>query len=224
MAGLIVDRDRFLVLAGALAAAGCAPASTPPVNVAPAPVAQAPEPAPVTTVQAPPAGTSQPDDEALVVVTVDPETEEDPRLSPQGVCDNDVGEVSCDFITPAVFRGPACEGFAGSCGLLKDGYGYKPRVAAAIARCWQDKGAAACNMRVRQRCNREGIASACPDPQFTAHCEQALDQCRQRGQRPDFDLEECVKTLSSLEGGNLEWAKSAIGPSREGCKLMFPVY
>lgn len=51
-----------------------------------------------------------------------------------------------------------------------------------------------------------------PDPQFTSYCLDALDRCRTKGQRPDFDLDECVLALFSLEGGNLDWAKSAIGP------------
>ncbi len=139
-------------------------------------------------------------------------------------CRNEDGTVSCDFVAKGRFRGPACEGFLGSCELLKHGYGYKPRVAAAIAACWERVGPAACNMTVRQRCIREAFRTACPDPRFTTTCEIALDRCRHQHVRPDFDVTECVQALSSLEGSELEWAQGALGPTAEGCKLMFPVY
>ncbi|MBK7584836.1 MAG: hypothetical protein IPI67_32185 [Myxococcales bacterium] len=57
-----------------------------------------------------------------------------------------------------------------------------------------------------------------------ATCASSLERCKAEGQPPDFGLDECVRVLSALDGGNLEWAKSATGPSGEGCRLMFPVF
>jgi hypothetical protein len=217
----VIERERFLLLAAAMAAVHCAP---PPSQNSPQPArVSAPETAPPVL----PIGVAEPAPEPVVepmVATEKWDVVDEPPATSEQACNNEEGEVLCDFIVSGQFTGPACEGFRGACELLDKGYGYKRRVAAAIARCWESKGRAACQIRVRQRCNREALRSACPDPQFTSYCLDALDRCRQKGQRPDFDLDECVLALSSLEGGNLEWAKSAIGPSREGCKLMFPVY
>lgn len=212
----VVQRERFLLLSAAIAAVHCAP----PPEPAPPP-AQISSPQPIA-----PSGYAMAAAEPSPRLMVEPDAEafvEAPSESSLA-CDNDVGEVSCDFTSHGQFTGPACEGFTGSCELLKKGYGYKRRVAGAIAACWEREGRAACNIRVRQRCNREGLRTACPDSQFTAYCLDALQRCQDKRQRPDFDLDECIQALSSLEGGNLDWAKDAIGPSAEGCKLMFPVY
>ncbi len=220
-AALSVDRESFLLLTAALAASHCLPASTP---ASPSPEASskaspqdvAPPPS-VLTVAIP-----KPDPQPLPLEQEDPVAEE-PDEPTKPTCDNDQGQVSCDFIDHR-FRGPACEGFAGSCGLLKDSYGFRPRVAAEIAKCWKKRGRAACNIFVRKQCIRASLKHACPDPSFTPFCEGAIKRCRQKGQYPQFKVSECVSTLSSLKGGNLNWAKGAIGPSREGCRLMFPVY
>lgn len=204
MNGLRIDVERFVSLTLALAAGACAPA---------------PGPAPATR---------------TIVAVPEPETAAEPETASSQApehhkpaalaCDNDVGEVSCSFIDPKRYGGPMCEGFDGSCELLKKGYGYRRRVAAAVARCWESVGPRACDMFVRKTCYRKGLADACPDPSFEPFCVGVLERCKAKGQRADFSLPECVKALSSLEGGNLEWAKSAIGPSAEGCQLMFPVY
>lgn len=211
----IVQRERFLLLTAAIAAVHCAPPPGPVPQPAQISAPQPSEPAGYAMVADPPPElVAEPEQEAVAEAPAETEL----------ACDNDVGEISCDFTSQAQFSGPACEGFTGSCELLKKGYGYKRRVAGAIASCWEREGRAACNIRVRQRCNREGLRTACPDPQFTAPCQDALQRCRDKRRRPDFDLDECTQALSSLEGGNLDWAKDAIGPSAEGCKLMFPVY
>lgn len=211
----MVQREPFLLLTAAIAAVHCAP----PPEPAPQPVQiSAPQPSEPAGyeifTELPPAPMVEPEPQAVA------EAPEETELT----CDNDVGEISCEFTSQAQFSGPACEGFTGSCELLQKGYGYKRRVAGSIAACWKREGRAACNIRVRQRCNREGLRAACPDPQFTAYCQDALQRCRDKRQRPDFDLDECIQALSSLQGGNLNWAKNAIGPTAEGCKLMFPVY
>lgn len=210
-----IDREAFLALTAALA--GCAPAV--PAPRAPAPTANydttASSGGSVTVPQPTPAATGT---EELVEEVHTAESASGPA------CSNDEGDVSCDFVD-ARFDGPACEGFAGSCQLLQRGYGYRPRVAAAIARCWDKRGRAACNMRVKQQCIREAFQEACPDPAFNEFCASAEQRCKDAGKRPDFGVDECVRAMSSIEGRELEWAKGATGsPSREGCRLMFPVY
>lgn len=217
MGSFTVDRERFLVLASALASAHCGPAPA-------GPGALPPDPTATTRSAAPPTGSP--------VVVIEPTPEEPlpaPPLPPpvppsSSSCDNDVGDVSCAFVDGR-FRGPACEGFAGTCDLLREGAGYRPRVAEAIAHCFAQRGHAACNIRVRQRCIREAFDHACPDPVHEPFCRDAVDRCRAAGQRPDFDVDECVRALSATQpGDDLEWTKSAIGPTREGCRLTFTVY
>ncbi|MCA9595649.1 MAG: hypothetical protein KC776_20180 [Myxococcales bacterium] len=139
-------------------------------------------------------------------------------------CNNDVGDVNCNWVNERTFSGPACEGFGGTCDLLAKGYGYRLRVGAAVARCFEERGRAACDIRVRKQCFRSALAEACPDAAFTQTCESAVARCKAKHQRPDFTVSECIQALSSLEGGNLKWAQDSIGPSAEGCKLMYPVY
>ncbi len=165
-----------------------------------------------------------PEPEAIEPETTEPVSEvTDPP--PTSGCDNSVGDVDCSFVDPQRFAGPMCEGFRGSCELLKGGRSYKPRAAAAIARCYARKGPAVCNMRVRTQCIRAGLEEACADPKFTEFCEDIVRSCKKRRRRIDFNVEQCVKTLSAIGPDELNWAKGAMGsPSREGCKLMFPVY
>ncbi|HMR77745.1 MAG TPA: hypothetical protein PKD61_21700 [Polyangiaceae bacterium] len=210
------DRETFLALTAALASVGCAPAQQGKAESA--------------QTDAPPAYDTTEGPQSVVTVAEpeqsDPEpiqAVEDPPL-PSG-CNNDEGDVDCSFVDPQRFSGPMCEGFSGSCNSLADGHAYKLRPAAAIARCYARKGPAVCNMRVRTQCIREGLEEACPDPQFNEFCADLLVSCQKRGRRPDFTAEQCVKTLSGIGKAEFEWAKSAMGsPSREGCKLMFPVY
>lgn len=44
------------------------------------------------------------------------------------------------------------------------------------------------------------------------------------GPARSISVGECISALSSLMGGELAWAQSAIGSAAEGCELMFPVY
>ncbi len=202
-----IDFERFVQLTAAIAAAvGC----TPPAR------------------SYRPSTTNEPTSTSVPIA--DPEPDPDPVAEPAvepvvdpNACNNDVGDVSCAFIDNR-YSGPQCEGFSGTCELLQNGYGYRKRPAAAVARCFAERGASICNMRVRHTCFRQGIHDACPDPSFNSFCEDAIERCRARHVRPDYDVAECVQALSSLEGENLSWAKDALGPSAEGCKLMFPVY
>ncbi len=215
-----IDFDVFVTLTAAIAACGCTPqpaaktsaqkgdyfdstqSSTPAATVEP------------TATAAPVATAVEPDEPVRVVETAPPESG----------CNNDVGDVDCDWVNEQHYSGPACEGFGGTCDLLAKGYGYRLRVGAAVARCFAKKGRAACDIRIRKQCFRAALAEACPDPKFTQVCESAVARCKAKRQRPDFSVSECVQALSSLEGGNLKWAQDSIGPSAEGCKLTFPVY
>ena len=135
-------------------------------------------------------------------------------------CSNNEGQVDCAQLT-----GPACEGFSGLCSLLSNGgYGYKPRVAEAIARCWQRLGSRVCSIGARKQCNLEAIRQACPEAKYEAECQEILSNCRAAQARITYTAEECVQVLSSLRGGEQDWASGAMGPSAAGCRLMFPVY
>jgi hypothetical protein len=211
-----LDLEVFLALTAALATAGCSPAQTTG--------SQAADPA------APPSYDTTEGPQSVVVVAEPEQSDPEPvqaveePLLPTG-CNNDAGDVDCSFVDAQRFSGPMCEGFSGSCSSLAAGHTYKLRPAAAIAKCYARKGPAACNMRVRTQCIREGLEDSCPDPQFGEFCDTVMQSCQKRGRRLDFSREQCVKTLSGIGKAELDWAKGAMGsPSREGCKLMFPVY
>jgi len=138
---------------------------------------------------------------------------------PASRCSNADGKVDCSQLT-----GPTCEGFSGLCNLLASGYGYQPRVAEAILRCWQGLGARVCNIQARKQCNLEAIRQACPQPRYEQECQEILQRCKAANARITYTAEECVLVLSSLKGGEQDWASGAMGPSAAGCRLMFPVY
>jgi hypothetical protein len=215
-----VDRERFLFLAAALAAASCTarpPAELPtPEMSAPTPDGQAseqttPAAGPMIIVEPPP--NHQPPNPP-------PNPPIDAIAEPSGpTCDNDVGRVDCSALSST------CESLDGSCGMLAQGYPYRARVAEAVALCWARVGDRACNMRARQECYREGIGEGCLDPRFEPECEARLRACRDAGVSASYTLNECVQVLSSLsDEGERDWASGAMGPTREGCRLMFPVY
>ncbi len=202
----VVNRDRFLVLAAALASSTCGdsrPARTPP------------RAEPNVAIAEPEAETE----------TEEPGVVEEPAAlgDTSGTCDNDAGEIDCTTIARYEI-GPSCEGLAGSCNLLTKGYGFKRRIGAAIAKCWEGLGPGACNIKARERCNRQAVQSACPDPRFEPQCQAALDSCKAAHKRTDYTLDECVKVMSSLDDSNRNWAIGQMGPAAEGCRLMFPVY
>jgi hypothetical protein len=209
-----IDFETFLCLTAAIAAAGCG-APRPP------PAAQSLD----TTQGGNVIALGEPEEPTPETIqSAEPATSAEPAPDSGSACNNDAGEVSCDFIDPRKFGGPACEGFAGTCELLRKGHSYRLRVGAAAARCFEKRGLAACNMQVRTQCYRAALQEACPDSSYAAFCDAALARCKEKHLRPDFSATECVLALSSLEGGDLGWAQDSIGPSAEGCKLMFPVF
>jgi hypothetical protein len=212
----VVNRERFLMIVAALASSTCAeprPASAPP--------------APESKLEM--RGATEPDVEAEAeaeAAAEEPEVIEEKLEHGSAIrsaCDNDVGEIDCSRIARHEI-GPACEGLTGSCELLTKGYGFKRRVGEAIAKCWEGLGRKACNIKARERCNRQSLQSVCPDPRFEAQCQTALDRCKAARARVDYTLAECVQALSSLDDSNRDWAIGAMGPAAEGCRLMFPVY
>ncbi|PRP98278.1 hypothetical protein ENSA5_30100 [Enhygromyxa salina] len=200
-----VNRERFLALAAALAAASCIP--QPPADL-PKPEVSEPEPEP------------EPATGPVVIVEPAPTPSPTAFVEPAApACDNNLGRVDCSQISST------CEGLRGSCQMLADGYPYKARVGESVARCWARLGQGACNMRGRKQCYREGIRDGCLDPAFEAECQERLDRCHDAGASANYTVDECVQVLSSLsDEGEREWASQAMGPTREGCRLMFPVY
>jgi hypothetical protein len=212
-----IDRERFLVLVTALASLECTDGRVGRDPVEPV------EPAPPA-----PASHVYPDPEPQAV---DPPADE-PVVSMQeaATCSNDVGEVDCSRIAEHDVGGPACEGLAGACQLLANGYAYKPRVAQAIATCWEGLGRGACDTVRRGRCNDEAVRQACPDPQYESQCRSIVDRCEASGARLELTVETCVQALSALEDdAERSWAAGAMGPDHEGgrtrrCRLMVPVW
>jgi hypothetical protein len=218
---LRIDLETFVYLATAIAVVGCVhePKPVPPPSAAaPAPDTSGAVGVPTIASAAP--APPPPDDGP----PPEPTANVEPPTVASLACDNDVGEVSCDFARSPSFGGPACEGFEGTCDLLAEGQSYRLRVGAAAARCFAQKGRGACDIRVRTKCYRAALQEACPDPSFVPQCEAAVSACHAQHQRPDFTVDECVKALSSLQGGDLGWAESAMGPTAEGCRLAFPVF
>lgn len=209
MPPLVVDRERFLGLVVAIGSSACtrAPADAPPAVVV---AVEAPKPTP----QPPATATALVDEPAR------------PPEKETSSCDNDVGgPIDCAPIAKHERGGPTCEGLGGSCASLAKGdYGYRPRVAEAIAACWERLGKRACSIKERERCNLEGIKKACPEASFESRCEATLAKCRAAGARIRFTKEECVLVASSLKPRDRDWALGAMGPSAEGCRLMFNVY
>jgi hypothetical protein len=190
----VVDRDRFLLLAAMLASTTCG------------------EPRPAS---APPRAASN-----ITLEVPEPQADGDEL----NACDNDdVGEIDCSAIARHEV-GPTCEGLAGGCELLAKGYGYKRRIGAEIAKCWERLGRGACNITARERCNLQGVQSACTDRRFEPQCQAALDRCTAARVRVGYTLAECMQVLSSLDDANRDWALGAMGPAAEGCRPLVPVY
>ena len=211
-----IDRDRFLLLVVAMSAPACggprghADAPRDAVTVAvPPPDAQAPAPAPT-----PVASDTPPPPTATAVAQA-------PSCGEQ----NDVGAVACPHLRALHLGGPACEGVLGTCDLLAGGSIYRRRAAETAAACLDRIGRRACDITARKKCYEEGIRASCPEPRFESACEAAMARCEEAHVRPTYTKEECVQVLSSLTGGDRDWARGAMGPSSEGkCELMFTVF
>lgn len=220
---MLVDRERFLVLAGAIASAtACTRTTEVPTADLPIlpPVASSAPEAPRVVAQPPTpptlAGASSASSSSLG----------DPVVSPSA-CeqDNDTGTVDCSKWKGRKLGGPACEGLEGTCDLLAKSYAYRPKAAAAAAACLSKLGAGACDIRARNRCYLEGVKAACPEPQYEARCQGKIDMCRAANVRVQYTKEECVKAMSAQHERDREWAISQMGPSSEGkCQLMYTVF
>lgn len=208
---LAVDRDRFLFLVCAIAAQSCGKSPTDASVAAPVVVASV----------EPVAADASVETRAVVEAPIAVED-----AGPSACeAENDVGEVDCAKIKARRLGGPSCEGVAGTCDLLARGYAYRPRAAQAIAACFDRLGARVCDIRARTKCFEEGVKASCAEPAFEEACDEQMAACRTAGVRIDYTREDCMKALSSLKGGDRDWARTAMGPSSEGkCRLMFTVF
>jgi len=214
---LQVDRDRYLVLVAALFAPGCA--QPPAVVSAPGTIATVDVP--------PPVASSSPKDAPQPPAAQDPSSSGSPEVAATSACsqENETGAVDCSGIARLRLGGPACEGAAGTCGLLAQGYAYRPRAAQAAAECFERLGKRLCDIQARKRCFEQAVHASCPEPQFEATCADAIERCNAAHIRPRYTKQECMQALSSLQGGDRDWAAGAMGPSSEGkCELMFTVF
>lgn len=217
-----IDRERFLVLASAIAAAtSCQPAATPTVDapILP-PVATSPDPSATPRVVGAPPPAPPPSASSAPLLAA---TDETPG-SASCEKDNDVGVVDCSKLKGRRF-GPSCEGMDGTCDLLAKSSSYRPRAAAAAAACLSRIPPGACDMRAKNRCYLEGVRATCPEARWASRCQEKLDMCRAAGIRAEYTKEECMKSMSAQQDQDREWAISQMGPSSEGkCRLMYTVY
>lgn len=214
---LRIDREVFLVLAAALSAGACAKEQL----KEPEQPRQSSDPVQIVEI-------TKPEDGGGAEVTLADDSDAGP-FGPDdgrtGGCDNDVGEVDCSDFDARKYTGPACEGVQGMCdGLAERGAGYRLRAAVQIARCFTRVGRRVCSISERNRCYLEGAKTACAEPQYVEPCQGILDKCAGVGKKPNFTLDECVRVMSSMSDRERQWALGASGPSREGCRLMYPVY
>ena len=183
-----VDRDRFLVLAAALATGLCAacetspappanePVSVPRPSAEPLVVPPIASPAPVAYTAAPPEPPPEPPPAAP---TRAPNLYEGTPVKAQS-CDaalNKVGTSPACTIKPP---GPTCESIGDTkkeCpqlnGLLK------PRVAQAAIECLVKRSGtkAICEFNVSSICAYEALGSACLDPSAKAACDGIMKAC-----------------------------------------------
>ncbi len=204
---MYVDREAFLALVFTMGACGGQQSSTPVV------IAAVDPPAP---------------DAAAPIVTAEPVATTPVPTDARNACqkENDEGEVDCSWVDKKKMNGPSCEGVEGVCDLLKKNVGFRNKPASVAAKCLSRLGKNACNIMARKKCYAEGLAASCPEPEFEQFCEQTLESCKARHQKPSFTKEGCMKALSGQKAGaDRDWAQSAMGPSTEGkCELMFTVY
>jgi len=209
-----LDRDRFLFLVVALSSPyGC---NQGPVPTTAGGIATVYVPPPVATEAHPP--TPRP-------VAEPPSVPEPVAASTRCAVENDTGTVDCSRIRTLRLGGPACEGAESTCDLLAQGYAYRPHAAEVAAACLDRLGSRVCDIQARKKCYEEGVRSACPEPQFEARCEGAIERCEAARIRPQYTKEECVQAMSAQKGPDRDWPIGAMGPSSEGkCQLMFTVF
>jgi hypothetical protein len=218
-----VDRERFLILVTAIASFGCTDGRVGRERVEPIEPIE-----PIEPVRPVPATHVVPDLEPRAVDSRADEPVVPMEEAP--TCSNDVGEVDCSRIAEHDVGGPACEGLTGACQLLAQGYAYKPRVAQAIAACWEGLGRAACDTVRRGHCNQAAVREACPDPRFEPECRAILDRCEAAGARIELTMDSCVQALSSIgDDAERSWVAGAMGPDHEGgrtrrCRILVPVW
>lgn len=217
-----IDRDRFLLLAAALAAPSCGRAAATISADTPLlpPVASAvvdPDASPITAPPPPPPG--------AVVSSQPVAASASPPDATACEKENDTGTVDCSKLKGRRLGGPSCEGLDGTCDLLAKGSAYRPKAAAAAAACMTRLGAGACDIRARNRCYLEGVRASCAEPQYESRCQAKIDMCRAAGIRVQYTKEECMKAMSAQQERDREWAISQMGPSSEGkCQLMYTVF
>jgi len=228
-----VDRERFLVLATALATGVCAaceasPAAPPPNEPVSAPTRPSAEPlfvppiaslAPVAYTAAPPEPPPEPP--PAPVATRAPNPYDGTPVKAQR-CDpalNKVGSSPACTLKPP---GPTCESINDTkkeCpqlnGLLK------PRVAQAAIECLQKRSGtkAICEFNVSSICAYEALGSACLDPSAKVACDGVLKACGAGAGQSNYNKmsrDSCEAGVSGVADGK---RKKFISCITESCRF-----
>lgn len=188
-----IDRERFLVLTGVLAAAagiapGCATRTPPeepsppappfaPAVVSVAPLPPEPPPPELPTAAPPPPDRAAPDEAPSAAGAPNPY---DGTPVTAEACDPALNAVGapprCDLRAP----GPTCESFGDTkkeCPTLNKL--LEPRVAAAAIECLRKRSGTAriCEFNVSSICAYEALGSACLEPSAKAACDKVMARC-----------------------------------------------
>lgn len=203
-AGMRIDRERFLLVAAALATgATLTPAcgssqAPPPEEPRAAPPEQPPQPAQSVVIPPPP-----PPSAAPPVVIAPPPAASAPDVPPPPAQPAAAGgkppnpydgtPVTAQSCSPSLNAtgpvpkcalkappGPTCESFSdtkGECPTLANL--FKPRVAAAAIDCLNKRSGTKdiCEFNVSSICAYEALGSACKDPAVTPLCDKVLARC-----------------------------------------------
>jgi len=196
-----VDRARFLVLTGALAAAHAACAGKPEVDVAAIPagdvvVAAPPSAGAPAPADAPDAGAPEPEPvETAEPVAAPSEPPPAANEDESATCKNTKGKaLTCSLKAP----GPVCESFQDTrdqCG--KFNRGLQPRVAEKFVGCLNAKSGKPdlCDFDVTNTCFEAARKFACVEPSTTKPCQDAVKACS--GMRGSKLTERSCKAFSS---------------------------
>jgi hypothetical protein len=202
-----VDRSRFLVLTASLAAAACnqpQPIASPETGGAEPPKSR---------------GSDNSDDAAVgsasVWLEIEPGSEDTPRSTDTGDCDNQAGVAkSCAIKAPAGH----CESFDWTLQLCQSLPNFmQPRAAEAAMDCMLAASGTPriCDWDVWQTCTAAGIQASCVEPSTRTDCETISSRCAGR-----LDLFTCQQAFSAVQPRVRSSLASCV---QEFCELDFCV-
>lgn len=204
-----VDRERFLVFVGTLAAIGCGNGSAQQQTVAPV---QVPEPVATMHPIAPPSATPSPD--PVATKEPDPEPVPTPTGPPNPYDGTPVTAQTCDPALNAKGAapkcaikappGPTCESIGDTkkeCPTMTSL--LKPRVAQAAIECMNKRSGTdgICEFNVSSICAYEAFGSACLDPTAKTACNGVMKKCGPPDPHNKMARSTCEAAVSGIADG-----------------------